>query len=59
MALDIKLFIWGKDFFTESVTVESSKFISERISWTDFLSRFEYFESFSVVFIVSSFIYYQ
>ena len=59
MALDIKSFIWGKDFFTESATVESSKFISERISLTDFFSRFEYFESFSVVFIVSSFIYYR
>tara|TARA_Y100000991_G_scaffold35039_1_gene23309 strand:+ start:1095 stop:1268 length:174 start_codon:yes stop_codon:yes gene_type:complete len=57
--LNIKLFICGNDFFTESAIVESSKFISERISSTDFFSRFEYFESFSVVFIVGRFKYYQ
>ena len=47
------------DFFTESATVESSKFISEIISFTDFFSRFEYLESFSVVFILNVFIGYQ
>ena len=59
MAFDIKLLIWGRDFFTELATVESSKFISDKISWTDFFSRFEYLESFSVVFILSKFKYYQ
>ena len=58
-ALDIKSLIWGKQFFTESAIVESSRFISDKISWTDFFSRFEYFESFSVVFIIFKFIYYQ
>tara|TARA_B100000902_G_scaffold128641_1_gene127914 strand:+ start:112 stop:258 length:147 start_codon:yes stop_codon:yes gene_type:complete len=44
---------------TDEATVASSELISDKISRTDFSSSFEYFESFSVVFISKAFKYYQ